>query len=136
MKNAVRSSALDVEQQLQEFADRHTRTEIRPQCFVQDGSVPDLILSLAEAQAVNLIVMGTHGMRGIDRLMLGSVTEKVLRRAPVSGLSGTKACTSCHNLRAGSGASPPQKDTSLYGFFRPCSSRLEVRALDGQGVRR
>jgi nucleotide-binding universal stress UspA family protein len=70
-----------VEQKLQEFADRHTRTEIRPQCFVQDGSVPDLILSLAEAQAVNLIVMGTHGMRGIDRLMLGSVTEKVLRRA-------------------------------------------------------
>jgi len=43
--------------------------------------VTDLILSLAEVQAVNLIVMGTHGLRGLDRLMMGSVTEKVLRRA-------------------------------------------------------
>jgi nucleotide-binding universal stress UspA family protein len=71
----------DVEQKLQQFAKRHARTETRPQCIVQDGSVTDLILSLAEARAVNLIVMGTHGLRGIDRLMLGSVTERVLRRA-------------------------------------------------------
>jgi nucleotide-binding universal stress UspA family protein len=75
----------DVERQLQEFANRHTRTEIRQQCLVQEatqeGSVTDSILSQAEAQAVNLIVMGTHGLRGFDRLMLGSVAEKVLRRA-------------------------------------------------------
>jgi nucleotide-binding universal stress UspA family protein len=76
-----RKRRADVEQQLQEFAKCHTRTEIRPQCFAQDGSVTDLILSLAESQAVNLIVMGTHGLRGIDRLMLGSVTDRVLRRA-------------------------------------------------------
>src|ERR1039458_6114755 len=71
----------DAEEKLQQFAERHARTEIRPQCFVQDGSVTDLILSQAEERAVNLIVMGTHGLRGIDRLMLGSVTERVLRRA-------------------------------------------------------
>ena len=71
----------DAEQELQRFAKRHARTAIQPQCFVQDGPVTDLILSLAEARAVNLIVMGTHGLRGIDRLMLGSVTERVLRRA-------------------------------------------------------
>ena len=41
----------------------------------------DLIVSLAEAQAVDLIVMGTQEMRGIDRLMLGSVTKGILRRA-------------------------------------------------------
>jgi len=76
-----RKRRADIEQQLEEFAKRHARTEIWPQCFVQDGSATDLILSLAEAQAVNLIVMGTHGLRGIDRLMLGSVTERVLRRA-------------------------------------------------------
>jgi nucleotide-binding universal stress UspA family protein len=76
-----RKRRADVEQRLQEFVKRHTRTQIRPQCIAQDGSVTDLILSLAEAQAVSLIVMGTHGLRGIDRLMLGSVTERVLRRA-------------------------------------------------------
>jgi nucleotide-binding universal stress UspA family protein len=48
---------------------------------VQDGEATDLILGLAEAQEVNLIVMGTHGLGGIDHLALGSVTEKVLRKA-------------------------------------------------------
>ena len=80
-EKGCRQLRADAEQKLQQFVRRHTRTQIRPQCLVQDGSVTDLILSLAEAQAVNLIVMGTHGLRGVDRLMLGSVTERVLRRA-------------------------------------------------------
>jgi nucleotide-binding universal stress UspA family protein len=80
-REICRKRLADVEQQLQEFSTRHRRNEIRPKRVAQDGSVTDLILSFAEAQAVNLIVMGTHGLRGLDRLMLGSVTERVLRRA-------------------------------------------------------
>ena len=80
-KKACQRLRADAEEKLQQFAKRHAPTKIRPQCFVQDGSATDLILSLAEAHAVNLIVMGTHGLRGIDRLMVGSVTERVLRRA-------------------------------------------------------
>lgn len=67
--------------QLQEFAEKHTRPGIQPNCSVSDGVATDLILGFAEAQAVNLIVMGTHGLRGIDHLTLGSVTETVLRKA-------------------------------------------------------
>jgi nucleotide-binding universal stress UspA family protein len=48
---------------------------------VEDGIATDLILGFADAQAVNLIVMGTHGLRGIDHLVLGSVTERVLQKA-------------------------------------------------------
>jgi nucleotide-binding universal stress UspA family protein len=69
------------EEQLEEFAKTHHRDGVQPQCAVQDGTVTDLILSFAEAKAVNLIVMGTHGLRGIDHLTLGSVTEVVLRKA-------------------------------------------------------
>ena len=68
-------------EQLQEFAEKHTQPGIQPNCSVSDGVATDLILGFAEAQAVNLIVMGTHGLRGIDHLTLGSVTEKVLRKA-------------------------------------------------------
>lgn len=40
------------------------------------------ILELAKAEGYDLIVMGTHGRRGIGRVMLGSVAEHVLREAP------------------------------------------------------
>jgi len=69
------------EQQLQEFAKTHTRHGVQPECSVHDGAVANVILDLAEAQDVSLIVMGTHGLRGIDRVLLGSVTDKVLRKA-------------------------------------------------------
>jgi nucleotide-binding universal stress UspA family protein len=54
---------------------------IQPECIVQDGTAVDAILSLARERAISLIVLGTHGRRGFDHLMLGSVTERVLRNA-------------------------------------------------------
>ena len=80
-EKTVRKLRTDALRKLREFAKRQTRTKVQPQCIVQDGAATDQILSFAEAKAVNLIVMGTHGLRGIDRLMLGSVTERVLRKA-------------------------------------------------------
>ena len=55
---------------------------IQPECIVQANfSAADAILSLAETRAISLIIMGTHGRRGFDHLILGSVTERVLRHA-------------------------------------------------------
>jgi nucleotide-binding universal stress UspA family protein len=68
-------------QQLQDFAKTHNCGGVHTQCTVQDGDVTALILEVAEDRAADLIVMGTHGLRGIDHLTLGSVTEKVLRKA-------------------------------------------------------
>jgi nucleotide-binding universal stress UspA family protein len=42
----------------------------------------DGILSYAAEHDTPLIVMGTHGRRGVRRLLLGSVAEEVVRRAP------------------------------------------------------
>ena len=69
------------QQQLREFVTRH-RHEIQPELVVHQGTAPDCILSFAEAQKADLIVMGTHGRRGYDRLVLGSVTNRVMRRTP------------------------------------------------------
>jgi len=69
------------QEQLQEFAKSHTRNGVQPECLVHEGEVTDSILSCAEAQTVDLIVMGTHGIKGFDRVILGSVAEKVLRKA-------------------------------------------------------
>ena len=43
--------------------------------------VDDEILAEAKRRAVDLIVVGTHGRSGVQRLMLGSIAEKVLRKA-------------------------------------------------------
>ena len=67
--------------QLREFVKNHTHDEIQPELVVQDGVAADSILSFAQAQKTDVIVMGTHGRRGFDRLMLGSVTDRVMRRA-------------------------------------------------------
>ncbi|SRR6266540_2366825 len=40
------------------------------------------ILGYADEHAVDLIVMGTHGRSGMSHLLLGSIAEKVVRRAP------------------------------------------------------
>ncbi|WP_336000863.1 universal stress protein [Halorientalis halophila] len=48
---------------------------------VREGGPYKQILDHADAVAADMIVMGTHGRRGIDRYLLGSVTEKVVRTA-------------------------------------------------------
>ena len=68
-------------EQLQEFVKNHTPDEVQPELVVHEGMAPDSILAFAEDQKTDLIVMGTHGRRGFDRLMLGSVTERVVRSA-------------------------------------------------------
>ena len=45
------------------------------------GPVVREVLREAEQMPATLVVMGTHGRGGFERLMLGSVTEKVLRKA-------------------------------------------------------
>jgi len=68
--------------QLQAFVKNYTRDEIQPELIVDVGMAPDAILSFAQAQQADFIVMGTHGWRGYDRLMLGSATDRVMRQAP------------------------------------------------------
>ncbi len=69
------------EEQLQQFRKDHARNGIPVECVTHQGLVMESILRFAEQQAVDLIVMGTHGRQGFDRLTMGSVTEKVMRKA-------------------------------------------------------
>lgn len=46
------------------------------------GDTSTTIVNHALSNGTDLIVMGTHGRRGFKRLLLGSVTESVLREAP------------------------------------------------------
>src|SRR5439155_26847237 len=51
------------------------------ECFARRTA--DVIVEHASAWAADLIVVGTHGRRGIDRLVMGSDAEEIVRSAPV-----------------------------------------------------
>jgi nucleotide-binding universal stress UspA family protein len=58
--------------------------------FCLEGDPATTILRWAEQHAPDLIVVGTHGRRGVRRLLLGSVAEQILRgsRCPVMTVRG------------------------------------------------
>lgn len=53
----------------------------------KEGPPADVILKTVKEENIDLIVMGTSGKHGLDRFLLGSVTEKVVRSAKVPVLA-------------------------------------------------
>lgn len=51
--------------------------------ILRAGDPDDVILSAIDDLKPSLVIMGTHGRRGLRRLLLGSVAEYVLVRSPV-----------------------------------------------------
>ena len=75
-----------VEFNLQELKDQ--MAAIRPpegvtlETRLEVGGAADTILAVARDTGCEMVVMGTHGRSGISRLLMGSVAEMVVRRAP------------------------------------------------------
>ncbi len=73
-----------------------SRDEVPARGAVVAGEPAAEILDRAQAWQADIIVMGTHGRKGLARLVLGSVSEEVLRRsdAPVMSIRAvhTEAC--------------------------------------------
>jgi nucleotide-binding universal stress UspA family protein len=67
--------------QLEAFAEPARRAGVRVSLDVHAGVVGTEVLAEASALPADLIVMATHGRSGVQRLMLGSVTEHVLHKA-------------------------------------------------------
>jgi nucleotide-binding universal stress UspA family protein len=48
------------------------------QAFVMSGKPADAIIEIAKDKSADLIIVGSHGRTGLDRLLMGSVTERVI----------------------------------------------------------
>jgi nucleotide-binding universal stress UspA family protein len=77
--SASRRAALAAE--LREFTYEVDAGGVVIQVGVEEGDPVDAIVTRAADWPADLIVMGTHGRTGFGRLLLGSVAERVLRRA-------------------------------------------------------
>jgi nucleotide-binding universal stress UspA family protein len=71
-------------QQLEQI--RPTNPEIPVEHVFLEGDPAPEIINYAAGTSADLIVMGTHGRTGLERLLLGSVAEKVMREAQCSVL--------------------------------------------------
>ncbi len=47
--------------------------------FVWKGEPSETIIKYAEEVAADMVIIGTHGTKGLDRILLGSVAERVLK---------------------------------------------------------
>jgi nucleotide-binding universal stress UspA family protein len=77
---------------LAEAVRKHEGSGVALRSLVKEGDTWRAILATAEDVSAGLIVMGTHGRRGLPRALLGSVAEKVVRMAtcPVLTLHAPK----------------------------------------------
>jgi universal stress protein A len=69
----------ELEGRLRQVYSAHSRATVEYR--VQDGDPAVEILGVAREARCDLIVMGTHGRTGLGRMLLGSVAEKVVRKA-------------------------------------------------------
>jgi nucleotide-binding universal stress UspA family protein len=62
------------------FAEYMNLVDVRP--MIEIGGPVQNIVEKAREEGADMIVMSTHGRTGLDHIILGSVTEKVVARAP------------------------------------------------------
>jgi len=74
MKSAQKKMEAFMEEYFEDFPNAES--------LVLNGDVAEEIVKTASEKDVDMIVMGTHGRQGLEKILLGSVTEKVIRKAP------------------------------------------------------
>ena len=65
------------------IVDRGRRDGVPIRTLIWEGDPAESIVEAAIAEDVDLIVVGSHQRRGVDRLVMGSVSEQVVRTSPV-----------------------------------------------------
>lgn len=85
--------AVEVEDEAESIRRLGKNQPVHPDVLVEHcmktGPAVEVILEAARQYQVELIVIGTHGRKGINRIFLGSVAEHVIRRSPCPVLTAS-----------------------------------------------
>lgn len=71
-----------IEQQLAERVQAATARGLTARYLLRTGTAPEEIARVTTDEGADLVVVGTHGRTGINRLLIGSVAERIVRIAP------------------------------------------------------
>lgn len=77
-----RSVRSEAEATLREYAEALQRKGVRVETAVCEGYAATVIVEEAAQRRADLIVIGTHGRSGLKHLLLGSIAERVVQKAP------------------------------------------------------
>jgi nucleotide-binding universal stress UspA family protein len=83
----VRSAHSAARSALNEEATALANQGVNISAVLNEGMPWEQILTTAQMTGADLIIMGTHGRRGVARVVLGSVAERVVRLSPVPVLT-------------------------------------------------
>jgi universal stress protein A len=78
--NPVLSEGI-AERELERLVQQHLTSSASYRIMTRRGDPASVIVTVAEELNVDLIVMPTHGHKGVERMILGSVAERVVREA-------------------------------------------------------
>ncbi|CAK7056557.1 MAG: TRAP-T-associated universal stress protein TeaD [Desulfovibrio sp.] len=88
IENFVGEIKTGAEQSMEEFiAETFTDPGVQVKSVILSGYAAQEIIGYATTNNMDLIVMGTHGRTGIDRILFGSVAEKVVKTATMPVLT-------------------------------------------------
>ncbi|MFP4586783.1 MAG: universal stress protein [Desulfohalobiaceae bacterium] len=86
IENFVNEIISGAEETMNKFIQENL-SKIKATGHVLSGYAAEEILNFADQHQVDLIVMGTHGRKGIDRILFGSVAERVVKSASIPVLT-------------------------------------------------
>lgn len=75
-----------IESSVKSIKDRATKRGVDAEGVILSGSPAETIINIAKEKNADLIVMGSHGKTGLDRLLIGSVAERVIMLSPCAVL--------------------------------------------------
>lgn len=87
LSNVVEHIAEGAGERMAKFAQEHLGAVPEVSTRVVIGNVAEQIVKFAKKQGMDMIVMGTHGRKGLELMLLGSVAEKVVRTSSVPVLT-------------------------------------------------
>jgi nucleotide-binding universal stress UspA family protein len=71
----------DSKKRTEKMLEKFVSDKVKSKVFIQGGRAANDIIKFAKENSTDLIVIATHGLTGLEHMLLGSVTEKVVRMA-------------------------------------------------------
>lgn len=69
--------------EMEKICERHLKGRPDFQKIIISGDPAEEIFKTIESEGIDLVIMGTHGRKGLEHTVMGSVAERVIQRSPI-----------------------------------------------------